>query len=179
LVDLDAASVSTLVEFPAFRTYSSWAWNPALTWLPEGDFIATAIHVDDGGDKPEESPVFDLAAIHSAGEYSATLATEVGMWTTPRFSPNGTQILYGRAVIPYQSATSLYMLQLMDRDGSNQRQISGPEAGGGLEIPEWIWSPDGTAVAFIQLGDVRVRDLATNEVELLTDEGSVALIRWQ
>ena len=79
-------------------------------------------------------------------------------------------------MIPYQSATSHYTLHLMDRDGSNQRALPLPT--GGLEIPEWAWSPDGEAVAFVHLGDIFVLDLASGEIESLTNEGNVTLIRW-
>ncbi len=165
-----------LVTFPPFRTFSSWAWHPAVTWSPDGAYLVTVVHGGAADEKPEESPVFNLVVLEAEGAFSATLALEVGMWSNPQYAPDGERLLFGRAVIPYQSATSHYTLHLMDRDGSNQRALPLPT--GGLEIPEWAWSPDAEAVAFVHLGDIFVLDLASGEIASLTNEGNVTLIRW-
>lgn len=179
IVDMDEAERVTHLRFPPFRTFSSWAWHPAVTWSPDGAFLLGVDHADDGSDKPEESPIFNLIALDSAGAYSATLALEVGMWAAPVASPDGTSTLFGRAVVPYQSATSRYTLHLIDRDGSNQRSLYAGENNSGLEIPEWTWSPDGKAIAFVELGNVYVLPLEAASPEVLTDEGGITQIRWR
>jgi resuscitation-promoting factor RpfB len=169
---------TTLLTFPAFRTFSNWAWHPDLAWTHDSNFLLSVIHPAIG-EKPEESPVFNLAAIERTGAFSATLALEVGMWSVPLPSPEGDLILFGRAIVPYQSATSRYTLHLIDRDGSNQRLLYAGESGNGLQLPQWTWSPDGTAVAFIEFGDVYVLERGEPLPVLLTDEGNVSQIRWR
>lgn len=189
LVEIASGERAELIRFPGFRTFSSWAWNPALTWSPDGQFLAGAVHIPNGTEAPEESPVFSIVMLEAAGAYSATLATESGMWATPRFSPDGECVLFGRAVIPYQSATSFYALYLIDRDGSDQRLLLSHDAAVGIELPQWTWSPDGTTIAFVRLGDVRllaVEDLLSGEArveelveEAVTDEGGVTQVVWR
>jgi resuscitation-promoting factor RpfB len=169
---------TTLLTFPAFRTFSSWAWHPDLAWTPDSNFVLSVVHAA-GGDKPEESPVFNLAIVERTGAYSATLALEVGMWAVPQASPEGEVLLFGRAVVPYQSATSRYSLHLIDRDGSDQRLLYRGESDNGLPLPAWTWSPDGKAVAFIEFGDIFVLTLGETIPEMLTDEGDVSQMRWR
>ena len=66
----------------------------------------------------------------------------------------------------------------MDRDGSNQRLIYGAGSDLGLELPEWHWSPDGEAVAFISNGDLMLLSLNDGEVSALTNEGGVTHVTW-
>jgi hypothetical protein len=176
VVDLKKPERTQLVAFPAYRTYSSWAWNPAITWSPAGDFIATTVHgASPGNTDPEESPVFNLWLFEATGAYSAELASEVGMWSTPHFSPDGETLLFGRATIPYQSDISPYTLCTLDRDGSNQRCFYPPEGEPGVEVPVWRWSPDGQEIAFLRLGDVYLLPAAAP----LTDEGGIMVIDWR
>jgi len=183
VVDAIDGTLSTIVEFAAFRTYSSWSWSPEPAWSTDSNFLAVVVHDHSDAENPEESPVFSLLLAEAAGAYSATLAMEVGMWSTPRFAPDGQELLFGRATIPYQSATSPYALYLTDRDGSGQRQLYLAEGSSGLHLPEWSWSPDGSSVAFVELGDVRRLTLPTVDgssvTETLTDDGNVRLFDWR
>ncbi|MGC9348472.1 MAG: G5 domain-containing protein [Anaerolineae bacterium] len=180
IVELDAREREVLIHFAALRTFSSWAWHPALSWSPSGSFIASVTHAPlEGDESPEESPVFNLISLETTGSYSATLAVEVGTWAAPTFSPDGTTLLFGRALIPFQSATSRYALYLIDIDGSNQRPLYLPDGDGGLELPAWVWSPSGDAVALIDDGDVQIFTLGEDAPVDLTDEGNVTLIDWR
>ena len=183
IVDALDGTTSTIVEFAAFRTYSSWSWNPEPAWSADGNFIAVVVHDGSDTEKPEESPVFSLLLVEAAGAYSATLAMEVGMWSTPQFDPDSQELLFGRATIPYQSATSPYALYLTDRDGSGQRQLYLAGGNGSLDLPEWSWSPDGRSVVFVELGDIKRLTLATAEghsiTDALTDDGNVRLFDWR
>lgn len=178
VVERRSGEQASLLRFPALRTFSSWAWNPLPAWTPDGSFLVSIVHTP-SGDNPEESPVFNLVAIESSGAYSATLAPEVGMWSAPQPSPAGNAILFGRAIIPYQSAISHYTLHLIDIDGSGQRMLYSGESGDGLELPEWIWAPSGTAVAFVEFGDVYMLSLGDTVPVILTDEGDVSQICWR
>ncbi len=180
VVTLSQARSTTLLTFPAYRTYSSWAWNPALAWDPAGEFIAATIHsLTPGGKEPEESPVFDLWLIEATGAYSAEIAAEVGMWSTPGFSHAGDALLFGRAAIPYQSDTSAHRLCLIDRDGSNAHCIYPKGENPGVETPSWQWGPDDHTLAFIQYGDIYMFTLAEETAQPFTDEGTVTLLTWK
>lgn len=180
VITLNQTKRITLLTFPAYRTYSSWAWNPTPAWDPDGDFLAATIHspTPDGKD-PEESPVFDLWMIEATGAYSAEIASEVGMWATPGFSHDGDALLFGRATVPYQSDTSTQRLCLIDRDGSNARCVHPPGETSGVETPIWQWGPDDHTLAFIQYGDIYLFTLADETARPFTDEGTVTLLTWK
>lgn len=180
IVDLEALERQPLARFPTYRTYSSWAWAPDVTWSSEGTFVLSAVHgpppmaVD-----PEESPVFDLWALEVTGAYSVELASEVGMWTAPCISPDGDTVLFGRARIPYQSHVSAYDLCIMDRDGSNQRCFYPPEDENGIDIPHWVWSPDQAFMAFILRSDLYMLRLQDEIAIPVTDSGDVTAFDWK
>jgi hypothetical protein len=180
VVDLESGTRTPLLRFPAYRTYSSWAWNPTPSWSSDGQFLASTVHTSGLNEEdPEESPIFNLMLLSSSGHYSAELALEVGMWSVPQFSPDGDRLLFGRALIPYQSATSLYALHMIDRDGSNQDALHVDDEALELDRPQWVWGPDGRAVAYVQLGDVYWRPLPGDKAIPLTDEGNVRQIVWR
>jgi hypothetical protein len=179
VVSLREARRTPLLTFPAYRTYSSWAWNPALAWSPDGNFIATVIHTPSPNiADPEESPIFNVWQIAATGEYSASMATETGMWATPSFAPDGSGLLFGRALVPYRSDTSPHRLCLIDRDGSDQHCF---DALGetGIELPSWRWSPDGDVIAFIQLGDIYLLTPSDGSVVPLVDDGGITQVDWK
>ncbi|HNT77207.1 MAG TPA: G5 domain-containing protein [Anaerolineae bacterium] len=180
VVDLGKAQDVVLVTFSAYQTRSSWAWNPTIAWDPAGQFIAAVIHGPSADNTAaEDSPVFDSWLLAANGAYSAEVASEVGMWANPSFHPDGETMLFGRAVVPYQSVGSAYRLCLSDRDGSNARCIYPPDAEPGIETPTWQWSPDGQAVVFIQRGDLYLLPLATEAAFPLTDAGAITLFAWR
>ncbi len=169
-----------LIKFPAYRTYSSWAWSPDLSWSAESQLLATVLHGPPSTNiDPEESPVFDLWVLEATGAYSAEIASEVGMWAQPRFSPDAETILFGRARIPYQSHLSGYTLCALDRDGSNQQCFYPPAGEPGIEIPSWRWSPDRQVMAFIYQGDLHLLHEGAESPLPLTDEGAVTLLDWK
>lgn len=179
VINVRAAKRVPLLTFPPYRTYSSWAWNPALAWSPDGNFIATVIHAPSPNfEDPEESPIFDVWQIAATGVYSAEMASETGMWSTPLYAPDGTTLLFGRALIPYRSDTSPHKLCLIDRDGSDQRCFEEP-GDTGIELPVWQWSPDGQTVAFIHLGGIYLLTPEDGAVIPLVDDGGVTVVDWR
>ncbi len=180
LFDLRSGERTTLARFAPFRTRSSWAWSPSVDWSPDGRFLATILHGPSptGGDA-ESSPVFDLWLLETEGAYSATLATEVGMWATPRYHPDGTTILFGKASIPYESQNCGYTLYLMDADGSNRHALYPPEEESGLKLPFWQWSPDGQAIVFIEQGDLHILDPRTHALGRLSEGGGITAFSWR
>ena len=213
VVNVQRAEQHQLIRFPAYQTHNSWAWNPAIAWDPQSDaesgFLVTPYHASapDSSD-PEESPVFDLWLLESSGAYSAEVASEVGMWAAPHFTLDGEQILFGRAIIPYQSDISSYKLCLIDRDGSNARCLYPPENIGeavnpsgdaaesavsmgmisnrsvldsseGVAATTWQWSPDNASIAFILHEDIYLLLLDESDAFPITDVGTVTLLTWR
>ncbi len=179
VIALRDAKRTPLLTFPAYRTYSSWAWNPAIAWSPNGNFIAAVIHAPSPNiADPEESPVFNVWQLAATGAYSAAMASEAGMWATPSFAPDGSGLLFGRALVPYRSDTSPHRLCLIDRDGSDQRCFDAPGETG-IELPSWRWSPDGDVIAFILLGDIYLMSPTDGSTIPLVDDGGITLIDWQ
>lgn len=170
----------TLARFPAYRTYSTWAWHPHVTWSPDGKFISTILHSEAPNRvDPEESPVFDLWTIEATGAYSAAMASEVGMWSAPAYAPSGETLLFGRARIPYQSQRSEYTLCILDRDGSNRICPYPPDDERGLERPVWNWSPDGQSIFFILQGDLYLIHPTDATPLRLTDGGNITQVVWK
>ncbi|MDF1515036.1 MAG: G5 domain-containing protein [Anaerolineae bacterium] len=180
-LDRETQRKTILHTFAAYKTYNSWAWNPGLTWTSDGQFIFSVVHAEaPGGGDEEESPVFDIKAIDASGIFSVEIASETGMWSAPTLSPGGTTLLYGRAIIPYQSASSRYRLCHIDLDGSNQQCFYPPTDDDlGIEIPLWLWSPSGDSVAFIMNGDLMMVSLYNSHATALTDEGQITKFDWK
>ncbi len=180
IIDLETKERMTLHTFAAYKTYNSWAWNPELSWSNDGLFIISVVHAEapGGGDK-EESPVFNIHALAVTDVYSAEIASETGMWASPTLSPDGSTILYGRAIIPYQSASSRYRLCVIDLDGSNQHCFFPPENVPGIEIPIWLWDPIGENIAYIDYGDVHIINIRDWTTQSVTDDGQITQLDWK
>ncbi len=180
IVDVRAKKSQPLMRFSPYRTYSSWAWNPELAWSPDGALIATAIHgASPSGTDPEDSPVFNLWLLEATGAYSMQLASDVGMWTMPVFSPDGETLLFGRATLPYQSHISPYGLCTLDRDGSNPDCIFPAENEPAIQVPGWWWSPDQAAVAFIYRGNLHLFEIGKRFSVPITSGGTIATLDWR
>ncbi len=180
IVDLDEKETVPLATFPAYRTYSSWAWAPEIAWFPEGSLIATVLHGPTPGDgDPEESPVFDLWVLDVTATYSAELASEVGMWAAPQVSSDGETLLFGKASVPYQSHITSYGLCTLDRDGSNRSCFYPPEGEAGIEIPGWLWSPDRSFIAFILRDNLYLLREGETTALSVTDQDGVTTLDWK
>jgi WD40 repeat protein len=142
-----------LIDFTPLQTFSDWVWVPGPSWSPDGNFIAAAIHGPPLTSEPaEESQVFDLWLFDANGDFAVKVAEQVGMWANPAWGQAG--IAFGQAVNPLQSVNSRYFIYVMDRDGSNKRQIFPFSEETGVQLPELAWSPDGEELLFIYNGNV-------------------------
>jgi Tol biopolymer transport system component len=171
---------TTLAGFAPYRTYAPWAWAPTISWSSDGAFIVTTLHgPGPTGERPEESPVFDVWALSSDGAITAELVSEAGMWAAPTYAPAGDQIAFGRARSPYASQSSGYDLYLMDADGSDRRHVFPPQGDLGLEYPEVAWGPQSERLIVVYQGNLYMIELIEDEIYQLTDDGGVAAVRWR
>lgn len=169
-----------LAQFPPYRTFAPWVWTPTISWSPEGEFIVAALHGPAPADEsPEDSPAFDVWALSADGAITAELAAEAGMWALPTFAPQGDHIAFGRARSPYISQSSGYDLYVMDRDGSDRRQLFPPPGEIGLEYPEIAWGPGGDRLIVVYQGNLYLIQLPDGAVQQLTDEGGATTVRWE
>jgi hypothetical protein len=170
-----------LANFPPFRTQSQWAWVPGVSWSSDGYLLAFVAHEGNlEGLRPEDSPIFGLWVASADGELKVRLAEEVGMWSAPRWSPTGIDLLaYSQAQSPRNSQDSRYELFVIDRDGSNKRYLFPPEGLMGLSGPGIVWSPWGDALLLEYEGNLyRVALSGEDRLEQLTSDGQSSHARW-
>jgi len=169
-----------LFSFTPYRTQSQWAWVPTVSWSPDGYLLAFVAHEGDiEGLSPEDSPIFSLWVASADGKLQVRLAEEVGMWSTPRWSPAPDGLLaYGQAQSPRNSQDSRYELFVVDRDGSNKRRLFPPEGLMGLIAPDVAWSPDGTTMLIEYEGNIYRLDVQAGRLKQLTSDGQSSQPRW-
>jgi Tol biopolymer transport system component len=177
-----------LLRFPPFRTYSQWIWVPELSWSPDSRFLTSVVHSPSlTGGPPEDSPVFDVWVLDIERPLAVKQVNEAGMWAVPTWSPayagtgdeaRRSQIAYGRARSPYESANSAYDLYVMDRDGSNRQRIYPADGDLGLKVPQVIWGPTGGQLITVHQNDLFMIDLSQELVRRLTVDSNVQVSVW-
>ena len=172
-----------LHSFVEFDTLSDWVWVPTLSWSPDGDYLVFPSHrgpaTQDGN--------FDTWAVAIDGSVAVPFVPQTGIWAHTHWAPGnsatvGAPIAYLRASEPIDSLRSSYTLWLMDRDGSNGRQIF-PLPGEISRFPReahfMTWGPTGEDMAFIFNGSLYLYNLATADPFRITqDEGNLSHPTW-
>ncbi len=195
-LDLENATREALLSVIPLQTRSDWAWVPGMHWSPDGQVLYTVDHAPPpGAVSPEEAPDFDLVAILVGAKLPITLISDVGMFAYPIPSPiqvqpsgeNAYTIAYLQAIFPQQSETSSYRLNVMDRDGSNRREIFPSSTSPGIEpSQDWgAWSPaplevsGGYVIATVYQGDIWFIDPHTGVSWQVTGDGMIDRIVWR
>jgi hypothetical protein len=196
LVDLEEEILDPYLLITPFQTRSDWAWVPGIRWSPDGQALYTVNHAPpQGSAAPEESPVFDLTALLIGNREPISMVSQVGMFAYPLPSPtqvqesgeNAFQIAYLQAIFPTQSDTSRYRLIVMDRDGSNRREIFPPVESPGIEpSQDWgAWSPGplestgNYVIALLYQGNIWLIDTNTGGSWQVTGDGLINRLIWQ
>jgi WD40 repeat protein len=113
-----------------------------------------------------------LLLVDPQGGAATELGTEIGLWPGDlSWSPDGTTLGYTQFFQNGQSAA-----MLVNVDGSNPRPLLAGDPGTSTASP--VWSPDGTAIAFLLDGDVHVIEVATGNVTRLSTGGSASAPAW-
>lgn len=196
-VDLENGVITSTLEMVPFNTHADWAWIPGLCWGPDGKVLYATYHaVVPGSINAEESPNFDLIALSILNNTPLTLVSQVGMFAYPIASPLFTNTISGeadyylaylQAIFPGQSHTSRYLVMVMDRDGSNRRQIFPKEEMPGIEPREnWAaWSPqpfgekNHLALALIYEGNLWLVDVIDGSSYQVTGDGLITRLIWK
>jgi len=192
LIDTEASDQGDrhvqLQRFTEYNTLLDWVWVPTLGWSPDGNLLAFTEH---GGDDPE-AMTFDSRVINIENGASGRFVNQAGMWGHLHWAPNGDaeaiarpqdeQIAFLRSNDPVNSLRSSYSLWLMDRDGSNSRQIYPPQ-GENSQFPReqqfMAWAPDGDYIAFVFNSALFLLDLESQESWRVTqDDATISHPTW-
>lgn len=187
IVDLENESLEELTEITPYQTLSDWAWVPGLAWGQDDQTLYYVGHGDPVAiESPQASPVFNLVAQSYRGGPTLELVERAGIFAYPSVSPirevNTIEISYNvaflQAITPLESTESNYRLALMDRDGSNLRQLFPPTGEPGLEPLKPAWSPAGNRIAVMYRGDIWIVDVASGLGQPLTADGQSVNFDW-
>ncbi|MGH2537802.1 MAG: ubiquitin-like domain-containing protein [Candidatus Promineifilaceae bacterium] len=165
-----------LDTFFEYNTRADWVWLPSLAWSPDGQFLAYSRHAGEDAD----SGRFDLWVARLSDGLRLPFMELSGIWSHPFWSPpdgSDSRIALLRAAAPLESQSSNYTLWLIDRDGSNARQIY-PSAGETSRFPReanvLAWGPDGLMIAFVYDDGLYLFNLEDNLARRLTPSDSAA-----
>ena len=138
-VDIFAVSVDGTDQL---QLTSEAGFDSQPDWGPDGR-IAFASDRDD--------PAGDIYVMNADGGEIARLTSTPGHDGQPRWSPDGTRIAFAR------DEGGSFGLYVMHSDGANEQRLAGglpPSHSVEPDIfDDFAWSPDGTAIAFIDGGD--------------------------
>lgn len=186
VIDLETGRRSSLAQFDVFHTYADWVWTARPTWSPDSNYVAAVVHgPPTGPEAAEDSQIFDLWAWQVEGLLEAPLASRIGMWGYPAWSPGrevggeqASQIAFLRSTKPLESAFALYQLWVMDRDGSEMRLLFPLEGESGLQPQPVAWSPEADQIALINRGDLYLVNILDGSARPLTGDGINSHPTW-
>jgi resuscitation-promoting factor RpfB len=189
LVDLENKQLNPLEEMVPLQTHRDWAWVPPVSWSKDGQTLYTVIHKPDPGETtPEESPLFDLAAILPGTGQMIDLSNEVGMFAYPVVaSLNAHDLGYAflQSLNRKQSETSRYLLMTADLDGSNPVRLFPDDGSQGIDPQQVVWSPPGgpsgfnNLIAVIYQGNIWLVDPLQKKNYQITGDGVTIRIDWR
>jgi hypothetical protein len=170
-------TTSPLIDFTPLKTFSDWVWVPGMSWSPDGQFLATTVHGPPVVAEPaEESQRFDMWLIGVKNGLSAKVREQAGMWANPAWGKAG--IVFGEAVDPFQSANSRYYINIIDRDGSNKRQLFPFREEPGVQLPELVWFSQGEMLLFTYNGNLYIIDTNGGVPKQITSDGQASHPQW-
>ncbi|GAP20948.1 G5 domain-containing protein [Leptolinea tardivitalis] len=189
LVDPDSGEMTELMHITPLQTRGDWAWVPAIGWSPDHRSLFFTNHNQDPAvSTPEQSQRFNVSVTVPRQGLTLELVPETGMFAYPIPSPwldeSNYLVAYLQAVFPGQSETSRTRLMVMDRDGSNHRQVFPPEGSQPIEPQQVTWSPPPEdnipqRIALIYQGNIWFVDPFTGQSQQITGDGLVSMLAWR
>jgi hypothetical protein len=184
-----------LQRFTDYNTLADWVWVPTLSWSPDGRYLTYTNH----NSNVATEPIFDSWLLDTETGAAGRVVADTGMWGHLHWSPVGgtpftnttplsytipitepianSQIAFLKTSDPLDSQRSGYTLWLMDRDGSNGRQLY-PAPGENSLFPRdphfMDWSPDGRFIAFIYNQTLHLYNIVTGELTQVTQDDTAA-----
>jgi hypothetical protein len=196
LVDQQNQELTPLLEITPLQTRSDWAWVPGVVWGADSQTLFYVSHAAPPNlVSAEESPNFDLAATSTANKSTVHMIRQSGMFAYPSVSPlkrlnSGDKeksylLAYLQAIFPEQSETSRYRLVVMDRDGSNRRELFPAPDAPGLQPQRVVWAPEplmgqvGEFIALIYQGNLWLIDSGNGQAFQVTGDGLIVRLDWK
>jgi hypothetical protein len=192
LVDIAGSGLTPLLQITPVNTHGDWAWTPGLSWGADGKTLYVVTHAPPSGlVSPEESPNFDLDVISLTSKLGSPLIHQTGMFANPavsriNFIQPGSDYLvsFMQAVFPAQSATSRYLLKIMNSDGTDLHTLFPAEGQTGLTAQIVTWSPRITEssadlIAVIYEGNLWIVDPVTSQSQQVTGDELTSKIDWR
>jgi hypothetical protein len=193
LVSQDGGYLAPIVAINPVQTHGDWAWAPGVAW---GGDSETLYYVDHSAAPDsisgEGSSQFDLKAVSLSSNTTLTLATDVGMFALPTTSPKtpgggsgAHEIAYLQAIFAEQSDVSRYRLVVMDRDGSNRRELFPQADLPGLDPQRPAWAPepvagqDGRWLSVVYRGNLWLVESDNGQALQITTDGLVSAVDWK
>lgn len=183
LVDTKKGEQTPLIEFTPYQPHTDWAWVPWVSWSEDNHVIYSVIN---STNESEES--YNLSAILVNDKRVIPLAEKSGLFTYPVPSPanevGNYTVSFLSAIIPEQSETSRYNLNVMDRDGSNRKKLYPGEGLQGLDPQTICWSPGADEngdqwIAFIAQGNLLLVNTRQGTIKQVTGDGSITKLSWR
>jgi hypothetical protein len=169
-------------QAPTGGTLGDQVWVPEPSWSPDSQFVALTVHDEEPGRPADESRIFQVWVLDLDHTVRARLTRSVGMWSAPRWSPavdGESAIAYAVANTPSNSYESRYTLMVMDRDGSNKRDLFPAEGEAGMSVPfDHAWSPDGQRLVVLYLGNLYLLDATDGKAQQVTGDGQSTRVEW-
>jgi hypothetical protein len=188
IVPMQDPSFESRMQFNPYQTLGDWAWVPSIAWGNNGETLFIVEHgAPIGLENPMASPVFDLAALSLDRDSVLKLVPRTGMFANPSVSPSiaqgggerGYLVAYLQSLSPLESDDSRYRLMVVDRDGSNSRELFPPEGDAGLEAQYVSWSPDGERLVLIYRHDLWIIDALSGTSQQITGDGQALAFDWK
>lgn len=189
LVNPDTGETTELLQITPLQTRGDWAWVPAIGWSPDHRALFITNHNQDpAASAPEQSQRFNVSALVPREGLAVEVVPETGMFAYPVPSPliDGTNymVAYLQAAFPGQSETSRAKIMVMDRDGSNRRQIFPAEGSQLAEPQQVVWSPSPEdsiplRVAVLYQGNIWFVDPKDGSSQQITGDSLVSMLAWR
>jgi hypothetical protein len=189
LVDPDNGETTELMRITPLQTRGDWAWVPAIGWSPDHRSLFFTNHNQDPAvSTPEQSQRFNISALVPRQGLALEIVPETGMFAYPVPSPwldeANYSVAYLQATFPSQSETSRTRLMIMDRDGSNRRQVFPVEGSQPMEPQQVIWSPAAEdtipqRIALLYQGNIWFVDPNSGLTQQITGDGLVSMLAWR
>ncbi|MCA9888605.1 MAG: G5 domain-containing protein [Anaerolineae bacterium] len=184
-----------LANYPLFRTTSPYSWRTTLSWSWDDSQLVFVEHGPPTGSEPaDSSPIYNVAVVATNGDFNATVVESAGIWASPQFSPpvrhdgetfDRGYLAYMRARDPFRTVGGEYDLVVADRDGSNAQvvfplstQVGIRAVLSGLTSRNFVWSPDGTMIAVVYLGDIWIIDVESGATYQITFDKQSSYPVW-
>jgi len=186
IVDIKSGELESLIDFAPYQPKTDWAWVPGIQWSAQGSVLFTVINNVEDGDQSSDN--YDLAAILLETKRVIPLVSRCGLfcYPTPSNISAGENYLIGfiSAILPDQSESSRYALNIMDRDGSNRKKLYPGEGMRGLDPQLLSWSPEDEAggvqwLAYMSQGNMMLVEIPSGIIKQVTGDGSISKIVWR